>query len=128
MVALPNLTAFARLSVYIKGGNEMYTITLADGKKLTWLDMNGTVSATKLWDGHTTDERSMQSYGNMVDIRHADYKKTEHRNQVLPPVQVHRLQWREGQRGPADRIQRCHRQRLLRAPALDDTDWFEVVS
>ena len=36
---------------------------------------DGTVSATQLWDGHTTDERSMQSYGNMVDIRHADYKK-----------------------------------------------------
>ncbi|MDY5410248.1 MAG: M23 family metallopeptidase [Gemmiger sp.] len=36
---------------------------------------DGTVSATQLWDGHTTNERSMQSYGNMVDIRHADYKK-----------------------------------------------------
>lgn len=36
---------------------------------------DGTVSATQLWDGHTTDERSMQSYGNYVDIRHADYKQ-----------------------------------------------------
>ena len=36
---------------------------------------DGTVSATQLWDGHTTDERSMQSYGNYVDIRHADYRQ-----------------------------------------------------
>ena len=36
---------------------------------------DGTVSATQLWDGHTTDERSLQSYGNYVDIRHADYKQ-----------------------------------------------------
>lgn len=33
------------------------------------------MSATQLWDGHTTDERSMQSYGNYVDIRHADYRQ-----------------------------------------------------
>ena len=36
---------------------------------------DGTVSATQLWDGHTTDERSMQSYGNYVDIRHTDYRQ-----------------------------------------------------
>ena len=36
---------------------------------------DGTVSVTQLWDGHTTDERSLQSYGNYVDIRHADYKQ-----------------------------------------------------
>lgn len=36
---------------------------------------DGTVSATQLWDGHTIDERSLQSYGNYVDIRHADYKQ-----------------------------------------------------
>ena len=36
---------------------------------------DGTVSATQLWDGHTTDERSMESYGNYVDIRHADYRQ-----------------------------------------------------
>lgn len=35
---------------------------------------DGTVSATQVWDGHTKDERSMQSYGNRVDIRHASYK------------------------------------------------------
>ena len=35
----------------------------------------GDVCAVQLWDGHTRDERSMQSYGNRVDIRHADYKK-----------------------------------------------------
>ena len=29
---------------------------------------DGTVSATQLWDGHTTDERSMQSYGNYVGL------------------------------------------------------------
>lgn len=31
----------------IKGGNEMYTITLANGKKLTGLDMNGTNYVSK---------------------------------------------------------------------------------
>ena len=36
---------------------------------------DGTVSATQLWDGHTIDERSLQSYGNYVDISHADYKQ-----------------------------------------------------
>lgn len=36
---------------------------------------DGTVSVTQLWDGHTIDERSLQSYGNYVDIRHADYKQ-----------------------------------------------------
>lgn len=36
---------------------------------------DGAVSAVQQWDGHTKDERSMQSYGNRVDIRHADYKK-----------------------------------------------------
>ena len=36
---------------------------------------DGTVSATQLWDGRTTNERSMQSYGNYVDIRHADYRQ-----------------------------------------------------
>lgn len=35
---------------------------------------DGTVDAVQTWDGHTRDERSMQSYGNRVDIRHANYK------------------------------------------------------
>ncbi len=35
---------------------------------------DGTVAATQAWDGHTRDVRSMQSYGNRVDIRHASYK------------------------------------------------------
>ena len=48
---------------------------------------DGTVSASQLWDGHTTDERSLQSYGNYVDIRHADYRQQS--LVTRPPVQVH---------------------------------------
>ena len=46
-----------------------------DYKRPVYAAEDGTVSATQLWDGHTTDERSMQSYGNYVDIRHADYRQ-----------------------------------------------------
>ena len=49
---------------------------------------DGTVSATQLWDGHTTDERSMQSYGNMVDVA------PEHRSRPHHPG---RCQGRVGQ-------------------------------
>ena len=75
----------------------------------------GDVCAVQLWDGHTRDERSMQSYGNRVDIRHADYKK---QSLVRTSVQVHRRQGPARPRGAADRLQRGHRQRVRRAPAL----------
>lgn len=33
---------------------------------------DGTITEIQLWDGSTTDETSMQSYGNMVTIKHND--------------------------------------------------------
>ena len=35
---------------------------------------DGYISAVQYWDGKTKDVRSMQSYGNMVDINHNQYK------------------------------------------------------
>lgn len=35
---------------------------------------DGYISAVQYWDGKTKDVRSMQSYGNMVDVTHNQYK------------------------------------------------------
>lgn len=67
-----------------KGGNEMYTITLANGKKLTGLDMNGTnyvskekVDETIFKDNLSTmkvsDGETETTYTDMVFIQQMEW-------------------------------------------------------
>ena len=56
-------------------GIDMRTVIGNTSMRPVYAAEDGTVSATQLWDGHTRDERSMQSYGNRVDISHANYAK-----------------------------------------------------
>ena len=55
-------------------GIDMRTVIGNTSMRPVYSAEDGTVSATQVWDGHTKDERSMQSYGNRVDISHASYK------------------------------------------------------
>ena len=55
-------------------GIDMRTLIGNTSMRPVYSAEDGTVSATQVWDGHTKDERSMQSYGNRVDISHASYK------------------------------------------------------
>ena len=81
---LPIIMESARLSASIKGGNEMYTITLADGKKLTGLDMNGTnyvskekVDETIFKDNLSTmkvsDGKTETTYTDMVFVQQMEW-------------------------------------------------------
>lgn len=56
-------------------GIDMRTVIGNTSVRPVYAADDGTVCDVQKWDGHTKDERSMQSYGNRVDIRHADYKK-----------------------------------------------------
>ena len=87
LAALLILVAFAPLSVYIKGGNKMYTITLADGKKLTGLDMNGTNYVSK----EKVDETIFKD--NLSTMKVSDGKtETTYTDMVF----IHQMEWDDG--------------------------------
>lgn len=59
----------------IHNGIDLRTVIGNTSVRPVYAAADGTVAAVQQWDGRTRDERSMQSYGNRVDIKHADYKR-----------------------------------------------------
>lgn len=57
---------------------------------------SGTVDQVQAWDGHT--RTGMQSYGNMVRIRHADYNGKTLQDPVCPSVLLLRGRRENGSR------------------------------